>query len=133
MGMYDHLTCKYPLPLVGANERHYQTKDLECMLDNYEIREDGTLWHEAYDSRFEEDEKAFFGFYIYHDNKRWEVVEYTGEVRFYDFLPSAKTKAQKFSDGNSGDGWIEWSAYFHEGKLKELHLIEHREPGGEDG
>ena len=47
MGMFDDIKCKYPLPLDGANALDYQTKDTDAQnLDNYEIREDGTLWLE---------------------------------------------------------------------------------------
>lgn len=51
MGMFDTLRCKYPLPVTGASDLVYQTKDTPAQwLDYYEIREDGTLWHEAYDT-----------------------------------------------------------------------------------
>ena len=48
MGMYDDIVCKYPLPLPedtkGYVPDRFQTKDLENLLNLYEIREDGTLW-----------------------------------------------------------------------------------------
>lgn len=110
--MFDDIRCKYPLPVDGANDLDYQTKDTpEQQLDSYEIREDGTLWHEAYDLRFEETTKAPLGFYIHRDNLRWEQVPITGEVRFYTTIPP------------NHSGWIEWSAYFVDGKINQLHLI----------
>jgi hypothetical protein len=54
MGMFDYLACKHQLPMKDAATRQFQTKDLECMMDNYEIREDGTLWREAYESHIVE-------------------------------------------------------------------------------
>ena len=52
MGMYDDIICKYPLPLPedtkGYISNGFQTKDLDCGLDCYEIREDGTLWLREY-------------------------------------------------------------------------------------
>jgi hypothetical protein len=48
MGMFDDIVCKYPLPFPedtkGYIPNGFQTKDLDCGLDFYEIREDGTLW-----------------------------------------------------------------------------------------
>ncbi len=46
--MFDELRCKYPLPVSGANRLIYQTKDTEAQcLDLYEIRKNGTLWHQV--------------------------------------------------------------------------------------
>lgn len=125
MGMFDDIKCKYPLPMEGANALDYQTKDTDAqLLDNYEIREDGTLWHERYDSRYEENEDAPFGFYLRRDNARWEQVSMTGEVRFYTTY-GIKEDGQLTSHG---DGWLEWSAYFADGKLNQLHLVKNRVP-----
>jgi hypothetical protein len=42
MGMFDYLRCHYPHPGLDMNA-HYQTKDLSCTLDTYEITPDGRL------------------------------------------------------------------------------------------
>ncbi len=126
MGMFDYIYCKYPLPIAGANDLEYQTKDTDAQfLDRYEIRKDGSLWHEDYDV---EDHSEYTKWKTNHDgqeppsdmklssflgcltriNKRWSQVNFTGEICFY-------TSVEK--------KWIEWSAYFVEGKLKELTLI----------
>lgn len=126
MGMFDDIKCKYPLPVEGANALSYQTKDTDAQqLDNYEIREDGTLWHENYDPRFEENKEAPLGFYIHRDNLRWEQVPITGEVRFYTMYG---IKAGQLVNANARDGWLEWSAYFADGKLNQLHMLENRAP-----
>lgn len=115
MGMFDYLRCQYPLPVEGANALEFQTKDTDAQyLDLYELREDGTLWHEAYDLRTEDDESAPLGIYQYRDNPRWEQEPITGEIRFYT------------SRGNGA--WIEFSAYFAEGKMRELHVIADKAP-----
>ena len=49
--MFDTVVCKYKLPMPEdpkgySGSDDFQTKDFECLLDNYEIREDGTIWHE---------------------------------------------------------------------------------------
>jgi hypothetical protein len=115
MGLFDDLKCLYPLPIEGANDLNFQTKSLVCYLDNYEIREDGTLWHEDYDTEDRSDPNAeglrkFWGT-ITRVNKRWMPVLMTGEVIFY---ATAKENPEE---------WFEFSAYFVGGKLKELHQI----------
>lgn len=132
MGMFDDLRCKYPLPLAGANDLVYQTKDTDAQfLDMYEIREDGTLWHEVYDIEDHSERgewkkqnpgqdppeglETFMGC-MARVNKQWKQVVFTGEIRFY------------ISTGKDHSGWIEWSAYFVNGHLLELHLIENKQP-----
>lgn len=125
MGMYDQVKCLYPLSVEGANERDYQTKDLNCFLDNYEIREDGRLWHQEYEVEDHSDPNAEgwrrLSGMMTRVEKRWEPCAYTGEIRFYDSIE--KTHPYR--------GWIEWSAYFHHGTLKELHLVKHELPENE--
>lgn len=95
MGMYDDLRCLYPLPVAGANARHYQSKDTPCQdLSKYEITAEGVLRHQEWG--------AEGGRWIGHQ-------DFVGEVLFYDCDP----------DG----GWIEFSAYFVNGLLKKIHLI----------
>lgn len=132
MGMFDDIRCKYPLPVPGANDLDYQTKDTpEQLLDQYEIREDGTLWHENYDT---EDHSELGRWMAEHPgqeappevsglasisgmltrvNKRWEPVAFTGEICFYTSL------------GPNHSGWIEFSAYFIGGKINQLILLKH--------
>jgi hypothetical protein len=112
MGMFDTFRCKYPLPWEGdkpnISDVEFQTKSLECFLDNYEIRSDGTLWHEEYDTEDHSDPTAEgilrFAGMLARVNQRWVPVELTGEVIFYG-------------------GGNKFSAYFVDGKLKELHNI----------
>lgn len=123
MGMFDYVRCKYPLPVDGANARLYQSKSLPSMgLDTYEIREDGSLWHEEYDTEDRSDPNAegilALRGMLTKVNKRWVRVQETREVRFYDLIQGP----------NIEYGWVEFSAYFVDGQIKELHLVEHRDP-----
>lgn len=129
MGLFDDLRCKYPLPVEGANELEFQTKDTPSQyMDCYEIREDGTLWHEEYDIEDRsqaglwrkdhpgeeppENLERFIGC-MARANKHWVFLEkFIGEIRFYTTLGKA--------------GWLEFSAYFVQGEVNQLHLIEHR-------
>ena len=135
MGMYDNLKCKYPLPVEGANQLSYQTKSLDCTLDDYEIWEDGTLWHEEYDTEDRSDPNAegidrFIGCAT-QINQRWVQMEkFIGEITFHEILGE-----EHLNDDAWRCGWIEFSAYFVDGKIRELHLVEHRLPRkvGADG
>lgn len=136
MGLFDDLRCEYSLPVEGANDLAYQTKDTPAQyLDLYVIRKDGTLWHQEYDvvdrselgkwmaanpGKEPSDDQCnllSIGGCMTRVNKRWVQETLTGEVRFYTTLDPQHT------------GWIEWSAYFVEGKLNQLHLIENRQIG----
>lgn len=120
MGMYDELRCKYPLPVKGANDLLYQTKDTPSQfIDLYEIRADGTVWRQNYDIEDRSDPKAeglerIIGC-MTRINKRWEKVkDFNGGIRFYTCL------------GEQNTGWIEFSAHFVGGKLKSMDLVAHR-------
>ena len=116
MGAFDTLRCLYPLPADGADGLDYQTKSLVCFLESYELRADGTLWHEEYDVEDRSDPTAtglaaFAGIWT-HVNERWVPEPLTGEVRFHAMGESE---------------WFDWSAYFVDGHLRELHRVGLRE------
>ena len=110
MGMFDYLRCKYPLPVEGANDLEFQTKDTAAQwMDKYEIHADGTLWHQAYDVEDHSEPTAeglmaLLGMAT-SVNHRWERDTMTGEIRF------------------AGDGCA-FSAYFVGGELKHLEILE---------
>ena len=117
MGMFDNLKCKYKLPTdKDLSNEVFQTKDTPAQsIDLYEIREDGTLWHEIYETENRSDPNAegfkkFIGC-MTRVNEHWApVFDFIGEIRFYTTLDNNKS-------------WIEFSSYFVDGKLRELHLI----------
>lgn len=116
MGMFDHIRCKYPLPVRGANDLSYQTKDTPAQaLDHYVIRADGTLWHQAYDVEDRSDPTAvgmrrLIGSAI-RVRKRWRRERLSGEIIFYADLPPK--------------GWLEFRARFADGELECLNRIKH--------
>lgn len=140
MGMFDDFLCRYPLPIPEANELDYQTKSTPAQgLDLYELRADGTLWHEDYDVEDRSDYGvalragkdvselglASLAGCLTRVNKRWVPEPLTGEIRFYTMYG---LDGDKMVDTEERDGWIEWSAYFKDGKLQQLNLIENRKP-----
>lgn len=100
MGMYDTITCEYPLPIdrQGLNKKQYQTKSLGNDLETYHIRPDGSLWRQEY-VRIDAD--AFL----------WTAIPYDGEITFYDFY-----------DPEDKQSWVEFKADFLNGQLQQIQL-----------
>ncbi len=125
MGLFDYVNCKYPLPIEGANALDFQTKDTDAQfMDSYEIREDGTIWHEVYDTEDRSDPKAtglsaLMGMAT-RVNKRWEQDIFTGEIVFYGSIGN---------DYKTGTR-VEFSAYFADGKLMHLHDLSNQREAG---
>lgn len=86
MGMFDDVRIRYSLPWPEVQDVKWQSKDTPCCLDNYEIRKDGTLWHETYESRWEEDESSPLGMVMHRDNRQWEQVLWKGELEVHEFI-----------------------------------------------
>jgi hypothetical protein len=130
--MFDEIRCKMPLPValdVEHREHWFQTKDLACMLDRYEIREDGTLWKEEcdYEDRSNPNAEGLARFYgcLTRVNKRWiQCITFTGEIAFYAQATAVGTK----DIGQQHAGWIEFSTYFVRGELKHFELVIYKEP-----
>jgi len=109
MGMYDDIVVKVPLP-DGETINEFQTKSLDCFLEDYEIREDGTLWHEEYDVEDQSDPTATglsrFAGIATRVNKRWvQVTDFTGEIEFHGWDADAKVAYR-------------YSTYFVDGQLQ---------------
>jgi hypothetical protein len=85
MGMFDDVRCLYKMPFGDLSGEEFQTKDTNAQhLDNYEIRADGTLWHEEYDIRIEQSDDAPLGIWEHRDNPRWvHESEVTGSIEIY--------------------------------------------------
>jgi hypothetical protein len=123
MGMYDDIVCKYPLPLPedtkGYIAESFQTKDLDCGLDSYEIREDGTLWlRECEREHIDGDAngKTFsekFGI-IKETKVWWTHVKTTRTIRMYDY---------QNNDGGVYDYWVEFEVVFIDGVIDKIKLI----------
>ena len=123
MGMYDDIVCKYPLPLPedtkGYITESFQTKDLDCGLDCYEIREDGTLWLRECEREYTEGNpngKTFFEkFGMVKETKVWWThVKTTTTIRMYDY--------NNYNDGPY-DYWVEFEIVFIDGVIDKIKLI----------
>ena len=129
MGFFDNLRCHAPLPfppdlepsLVAKLQASvWQTKDLDCFLDDYELRADGSLWHQLYDVEDRSDPTAeglarLVGM-LSRVNERWvPMTDYVGVITFYECL----------SKGCSG--WLDFRATIVDGRLhRPIELLTYR-------
>lgn len=117
--MYDEIVWKYPLPIQEYQGRIFQTKDLECQMYDYEVREDGTLWREHCDLEPYWDGGRPL---VRKKNSAWLREDYSGEIIFYDF-----------ADENALSGWVSFIAVFDGGSLVCVNVFKHVMPGDDDG
>lgn len=99
MGMFDDLWVAPEIDLPGYDDgaREFQTKDLECLMEHYQIRADRKLWKQAFDIVEVRDEPdSFAGFYVHYDGEYWVNMEHHGPIRFYD---GSHEYIAKFTDG----------------------------------
>lgn len=121
MGLFDYVRCRYPLPIEGAEAMEFQTKDTDWpYMEQYEIREDGTLWRQEYDTEDRSDPNAKgilrLAGMATRVNERWVRCDMTGELRFYGaWDKQLETR-------------VEFSAYFVKGELKHMEPISLPEP-----
>lgn len=87
MGMFDIVRIQFPIPWPEVQDVIWQSKSTPAQyLDSYEIREDGSLWHEAYDERVEKTDKAPMGCWIHQENQRWERELLDGEIECDEYI-----------------------------------------------
>ena len=125
--MFDNISVADPLPYnsemselgLDINNRSFQTKDLDCVLAEY-IIQGGKLFERKYKEEkwVEGDSKS----------KNWvdrigriergdpylELVNYHGEIYFYDYQDNVKDK---------WDCWVEFKAVFSNGVVDRYELI----------
>lgn len=90
--MYDSIRCLKELPWPEATDfgSEWQTKSIECQLDDYEIRADGTLWHQKYETEDRSDPNAEglmkFAGMMTRVNLRWAQVPFVGELEMHHLM-----------------------------------------------
>jgi hypothetical protein len=127
MGMFDELTCEYPLPDGEVQEDLFQTKSLDCTLDHYTITKDGRLiLHKVRYESVPEEERPYDG------TSEWKeptasqlmgslrsvpvgdvVIPYHGYIRFYTYV--GKHPAGEL---------FEYLAKFTDGRLVEMRRVQ---------
>ena len=132
--MFDMITCKYPLPRpdnpmelkdFNFNSTSFQTKDLENVLDDYEIREDGSLWIRRTESEHVEGDKKAKSFIDRFGHMKlikewWEPTKFTGVIEFYN---SIGFDGEVDRDSYEKDYWVEFIATFVDGQITTVGLL----------
>lgn len=117
--MYDVLTCKYPLPEEYADmqDREFQTKSLESLLDQYTITADGELWIRKAEREWVTDPKAVLGGYA-KAIREWDerVEDFHGDIYFYTFREEHELK-----------DLVTFRARFTHGKVESIIVVPDRD------
>lgn len=120
MGMYDHIRCEYPLP-EGWQDRTFQSKSLDCAMDDYTITADGRLIHHTvrwevvpkeerpHPEAPDDDMLSFFGSMRTVPTGDVEIP-YHGDIHFYDWDHAR----------GLGKGLRTFTARFTEGRVTRL-------------
>ena len=134
--MFDHIYCRKKLPLcvltkglkVDWKNTEFQTKDLENIMDTYEITSRGRLrvkrikWFVNAEEYYNDDS----------NEPEWTNSNYTGSVVFYTQVYSDNDYrhvnwediTDDFIDGCEAiEYWVEFVAVFHKGKLEDLEWL----------
>jgi hypothetical protein len=122
MGMFDELRCEAPLPRPEMQDRTFQTKDMNCVLEEYTITREGRLvCHphrlEANPDWVDDPSKGIAG--LFGMLQRVDLPSYDrnyhGDIYFYDF---DKPDAER-APGDYGD-LITFRARFTDGQLTSI-------------
>lgn len=127
MGMFDSIQCNYPLPLPlevldylpDIYEQEFQTKDLENLLDNYILTEDGELLEIKKKYKWKDDENSFLKGYMEVIKEEIVPTNFHGMVNFYCY----ETVYEDSSLTKSKDISIDYLAKFTNGKLSNIELL----------
>jgi len=92
MGMFDTVTCKYPIE--GEDVPfEFQTKQFDCAMENYTITEQGRLvYHKEYRSFHPDPSDTFLGGHLGLDRVEDIDTEFHGDIELEDFT-------LRFTDG----------------------------------
>lgn len=124
MGMFDDIKCEYPLPQPEepkgfTGEIYFQTKDLECCLDKYQIREDGTLWIQTVEYEYPEN--------VDNEDLSWGDIKLDIKEKMSRWDPVKTTRSINMHSAIDGDGeydyWIVYEVTFLDGKVIKTDLI----------
>jgi hypothetical protein len=144
MGMFDTIFIKKKLPLtkklkalkIDWAKEPFQTKDLENLLDTYEITRSGELRHLWQERVWKDDDSAFLKGYLDVVKEEWRKVDFHGTINFYtDHTDNNSYHWDYINDDpeqmswddieiiHGHDWWIEFEAYFTHGFLDDIKLI----------
>lgn len=112
-----------------SGSEYFQTKDLDCALGYYEIREDGTLWAERRDIEYIQGDPKAKGFLErigkVVTKKSWFEPEYFhGTIEMYDY--------KDYDNNKDFDYFISYEIQFDKGTLKNVRVLHFEATPNED-
>lgn len=114
MGMYDYIICKRPLPGTAPAwlkpDTQFQTKDISCLMETYEIIEDGRLKQTG----------GMFG-----DVEHQFLTDFTDTIDFYDSNWCSLAYGATFTSNGEDSESVEYRATFVNGVLTDLIQTEY--------
>jgi hypothetical protein len=114
MGMFDTLTVEYPLDPETAGVT-WQTKSLDCMLDEYLLSAGGELMSERYhlEDRSDPSQPGLLGLLgaLFRVHEGWDETHYTGSLNFYAWIAPTNQ-------------FLEYEAEFLDGKTTSIKRIQ---------
>jgi len=133
MGLFDTIYCKYPLPIPNLEKEDFQTKDLDCSMDTYEISEEGKLYKiiKNYKERKKPDMLKWGSeeYFKWLDDNPLELIFeekrpilHHGVINFYTSINFPDQQDSKLKDFR----WVEFDAYFSYGNLDKIEIVEDR-------
>ena len=127
MGMFDSIQCNYPLPLPlevvdilpDPYDQEFQTKDLENLLEEYILNEDGELLRIQKEYEWKDDDNAFLKGYM--DVVSQEIIpsNFHGVLNFYCY----ETIHEDESSDKAKDVTIDYLAKFTNGKIENIEIL----------
>jgi hypothetical protein len=109
VGLFDTVRCEFPLPDPSHQELDFQTKDLDCLLEEYTITRDGRLIRYPRGRLFEPGRARAVDWPIH------------GDLRMYDSIERP---------GREGE-WVEYLVRFTDGRVQWVRRLAQREPESE--
>lgn len=143
MGLFDTLTCHYPLPgLSDPTSVEFQTKDLGCLMKRYTITREGRLieHYEEYENR-PENERPLYGtpewntlfgplfgaLRVRAGSERDIDTNYHGWLQFYGDCRTGERHTGRDQLHPELWEWFEYRAKFTDGKVVELTRVRAKE------
>jgi hypothetical protein len=122
--MFDTVKCEYPLPLpedlgecveIDWAEFEFKTASFEGALDEYEITEDGEIYHWSIDREWRENENHPMGGHLEELHRELKKMDWTGEMVIHGI---------NLTENN--DYLFEFKLIFFKGHLKETKKVSWR-------
>lgn len=129
MGMFDNITCDYPLPLPLEvidvlpdiyDGVEFQTKSFDCYLGSFIINENGILLEDRKEYEWKDDDSYFLKGYMEAISSKIEETKFHGIVDFYCY-----ERILDNNDKSKGiDVSVDYNCKFSDGKIESIDLID---------